>query len=661
MKVLEIHWVAFMHDLEGWMNLPAAAREILSRPKDPDRIQVQYELDEYHDILIKEKILRRLTSGRITLNRECKSFLKIIRALKTNTALERPSAEVFLSYLSNYLTHPERNALWGRPGHWQDDHQLFHDIARLPWLNDFLAADGPEWEGRYHRSFVPPYFETTETLAMAQRLVKDCMERKEPMALRELPDLYGGLDADLVDLALTGCIRYLLLYPWLRSGDGEPVFGIWPGIVKRLNTKPPQAPRPVEPDDVFHAPLLIEDMTTLLVAAAAEPLRLRVSDSYLFAKTQKSLEESLLRLPDWLPSDLDFNNADMRIQGAFDSVRSFGLVRDVDEADNKRCAGISEQGREWLALSAKERVRQVLDKAKAATASRSGKKRHDEEAESWMPAHIRFYGKGNPSLAIRKAFRRHLSAIPTDAYWKWSDFRGYYAVNNEIAERTLKGTRLEGYLGGRYYYRLTPADLEEAWPPCLDRILLFDLFPLGAFKVGQVGGELCVSLTEMGQYLFGLVDDFEFEEAAGGGVLVQPNFEVAFLAPNPLAEAEIGRFAERKGHTVGILFVITKESVMRAGAGGLTAAAALETLERFSTKKIPANVRREIEGWFGACRRITVKPAVLIHCPDPETATHVLGVARDKAVRLSDTVIELGNPDWRGPLLRKLRAMGIFT
>ena len=660
MKVLEIRWVAFMHDLNGWMSLPEPAREILAQPKDPDRLVLEYDLQQHHDVLIETEFLRRLASGRVALKKECKPFLRIIRALKTNTALEKPSAEVFISYLANYLTHPERNALWGRPGHWPNDDELFRDIAALQWLNDFLVADGPDWEERYHRSFVPPYFEDPETLAIGQRLVKDCIERKAPIALRELPDLYGGLDSDMVDLALTGCIRYLLLFPWLRSGDDEPVFGIWPGIVKRLDTKPPKPPRAVEPDDVFHSPLRIGDMTSLLVAAAAEPLRLRVSDSYLFAKTQKSLRESLLRLPDWLPIDQNIDT-DIRIRGAFGAVRSFGFIRDAEEPGDNLCAEITEQGREWLALSAKERVRRVLDNVKAATASLSGGRRHVEEAETWLPVDIQFYGKGNPAADVRKAIRRQFSAIPTETYWKWSDFRHYYAVNNDIAERARKGDRLEGYLGGRYFYRLTPEDIEHVWPPFLDRILLLDLFPLGAIKIGHAGGELCVSLTGLGQYLFGLADDFEFEEASGGGILVQPNFEVAFLAPNPAAEADIGRFAERKGHNVGILFVITKASVMRAGAGGLTATLALETLERFATKKIPPNVRREIEGWFGACRRISVHPALLIHCPDPETATLVLAVARDKAERLTDTVVELRNPAWRAPLLRKLRAMGIFT
>ncbi len=659
MKVLEIRWVPFMHSVLSWMGIPAPAREILSQPTDPDRVAVEYLLHDYHDILLEQEFLRRLATGRIALNKECKPFLRIIRALKANTALGRPSADVFITYLSNYLTHEERNALWGRPGHWRNDEELFRTVARLPWLNDFLAADGSEWESRYHRSYVPPYFEIPETLAMAQRLVKDCMERKEPIALRELPDLYGGLDADLVDTALMGCIRYLLLFPWLRAGDGEPVFGIWPGIVKRLNAKPPEAPRAVEPEETFHAPFLSEDMTTLLVAAAAEPFRLRVNDGYLFAKTQKVLAKNLLPLPDWLSASPGFG-LDDRIRRAFDHLHALYFISRVELDGKTLHAEITRTGRAWLQLSAKERWRRILDAAREAAANFSIRRTYVDAILSWLAVTIRLSGKGDPSVKLHDEFRRQLSTIPTNAFWMWSDFSEYYAANNAFADRLKKRSNVTGDLGGCYYYQMKAEDIEELWPRFLDRILAGRLFPLGAVKVGHVGRETCVSLTDAGRYLFGSADDFEFEEAPGGGVLVQPNFEVAFLAPNPAAEAEIGRFAERKGRQVGILFVITKESVMRAAASGSTASAALETLERFGTKAVPANVRREIEGWFGACRRISVRSAVLIHCPDPETTTRVLGVAHDKAERLTDTVVELRDPGGQAGLLRKLRAMGIF-
>ena len=662
MKILEINWLAFLHDVETWMGLPAPARAILSRPKDPDRISVRYELAEHHDVLVENEFFRRLQHGDLSLKKERKPLLRIIRALKTNTALEKPSSGVFVTYISNYLTHEERNALWSRPGGWRDDQELFREIATVQWLNDFLVAVGPKWESRYHRGFLPPYFKHPEVLAMGQRLVKDCLERKKPLAFRELFDLYADEDSGVVEAALMGCFRYLLLYPWQRSADAEPVFGVWPGIVKRLNAKTPQRPKAVEPDEVFHAPLLSEDMTTLLVATAAEPFRLRVSDSCLFAKAQKSMQESILRLPGWVSSALDVDSAD-RVVTALHALQRFGFVRNAGESGKDLCVEIAEQGRKWLELSAKQRLRRILDEERegAANLSRRGRYFDQDEDAGWLPVEVQLEGKGNPSVALREALGRQLSELPTEAYWKWLDFEQYYAIKNTFADWIRKGNRVTGYLGGRYFHRLTSEDLEEMWPLFLDRIIRYKLFPLGAVKVGHASGETCLSLAGAGRYLFGSADDFEFEEAPGGGVLVQPNFEVAFLGPNPLAEAEIGRFAERKGHNVGILFVITRESIMRAGASGLMADAALGTLERFGTKAVPSNVRREIEGWFGACCRITVQPAVLIHCPDPETANRVLGVARDRAVRLSDTVIELGNPDWRAPLLRKLRAMGIFT
>ena len=72
MKVLEINWLAFLHDVETWMDLPAPAREVLSRPKDPDRISVRYELAEHHDILVENEFFSRLQHGGFSLKKERK-------------------------------------------------------------------------------------------------------------------------------------------------------------------------------------------------------------------------------------------------------------------------------------------------------------------------------------------------------------------------------------------------------------------------------------------------------------------------------------------------------------------------------------------------------------------------------------------------------------
>ena len=163
--------------------------------------------------------------------------------------------------------------------------------------------------------------------------------------------------------------------------------------------------------------------------------------------------------------------------------------------------------------------------------------------------------------------------------------------------------------------------------------------------------------------MLGLAEDFDYghDDDAQGHLVVQPNFDVVFLSPSPLAEATLARFAERKGRGVGTLFAITKKSILSAAGSGMTAAQVLDGLERLSAKPIPANVAREIAGWFDQCRRITVRSAVLIHCPDADTAARVVGASGKQAVPLTDTVVELSDARAKNELLRKLHGLGIFV
>jgi hypothetical protein len=79
---------------------------------------------------------------------------------------------------------------------------------------------------------------------------------------------------------------------------------------------------------------------------------------------------------------------------------------------------------------------------------------------------------------------------------------------------------------------------------------------------------------------------------------VQPNFEVVFLSPSPGAEAALGRFCERVGREVGVLFRITHPSLARAAAAGLGPHQVMATLSRASRSPIPPNVAHEVPGWM---------------------------------------------------------------
>jgi len=56
---------------------------------------------------------------------------------------------------------------------------------------------------------------------------------------------------------------------------------------------------------------------------------------------------------------------------------------------------------------------------------------------------------------------------------------------------------------------------------------------------------------------------------------------------------------------------------------------------------LPANVEAEISGWLEQYRQIRVRRALLIHCPNEETAVRVIVAAPKKVTPLTATTLEL--------------------
>lgn len=663
MKVLEINWLAFLADMEGWALVPSAARGMLVSPYAPSAEQINFELREHHDVLLKANILRRAANGkRLLLNQDAKNFLRVIRALENNKSLESGSQPAFETYLSNYFTYAERNSLAGLTGQWYDDYDgIYTRVSRVQWLEEFVNAKHSEWI-KHHvvGSFRESCFDLPEVFAMSQRLVGDCLEDSEPIPFQELPSRYEGCNSGVLDGALMSCFRYLLLYPWLDK-NRDAVLGVWPRITRRLNRKPPTPPAAVEATNTFQAPLLIHDMTTLLVSAGAEPFRVKAGDHRLFAKAQKTLDKSISGIPAWVEEGFQLGRA-YRVGDALYHVQHLGLVQQMGVPGKDLRIETTKKGLEWLELRAKTRLRRMLDSVREATERLRKSSDFHYDDPSLLASRI--------SLSDQKLFRKVIRAateqyasLPAGSFVDFNKFSDYHSrCGNPLLKHVEAGGKVQGTLGPRYFYKATSEEVEDSWVALLWNMLRARLLPLGAATVGHSSdGSLCLGLSDAGRYLLGLADDFELEEAAGGEVIVQPNFEVVFLGPRPLAEVEISRFAERRGSHVGLLFKITKSSVMKAAAGGQTAESVFEILGLYCSKDIPNNVKREISGWFGACRRITVRSTVLIRCPDWETAARVLAVSGGKVDRVTDTILELRDGDRRPELVRKLKGMGIFV
>ncbi|MDP9348768.1 MAG: helicase-associated domain-containing protein [Gemmatimonadota bacterium] len=202
------------------------------------------------------------------------------------------------------------------------------------------------------------------------------------------------------------------------------------------------------------------------------------------------------------------------------------------------------------------------------------------------------------------------------------------------------------------------------WGEILAGFLVARLAPLGGARLGRTAaGELCFALTGAGRYLLGGEDDFEYGQEVQAQVVVQPDFEIVFLAPAPVLEAQIARFAERRGKGPGVMFRLTRASVLAAAEAGATAEQIVETLGTASIRELPGNVVRQVRDWFQGIRRVRMRPAVLVECRDAETAARVLAAAGKQVRKVTATLLELSATTRaeRSAVLRKLRAVGIFA
>ena len=342
MKILDINWLAFIDDLEHWHDLPVEDRIDLLNPKPLfdslalDRLKAGFQ----------ERLWLFGTPGsakdRMAIDSRCHDFMRVLRALDRNRGLLEATREEFNEYLSTYLSSGEKLSIGdglGNPS--AGFREYFEHIADENWVKQFLAGDN-DWEKKFHRRGGRAYFSDPEVLAAARMIVGDCHRQAQPTSFDELEDRYGNHDPEVIEEALFGSFRYLLLYPWLELDNREPLFGVWPGIVRRKLVSRKEPPQPVEPETSHAAPFLLDDMTTLLVACAAEPLRLRANDGEIFANDQKKIVSNLSDLPRWIEDTFHFDSEARIRQAAYFLLRLGFAERQRTSSSERRLQATAE-------------------------------------------------------------------------------------------------------------------------------------------------------------------------------------------------------------------------------------------------------------------------------------------------------------------------------
>ncbi|MFW5898829.1 MAG: helicase-associated domain-containing protein [Jiangellaceae bacterium] len=663
MKLADIDWGDFCRRAAAWEGLsPDSRTAFLNWQPGSDPPASRFGADI--DLLIEERFVS-LPPGAATVGEhpDASGFVRAVRAL---FRLRRiwGGAPALEEYIRDHTTRAERDDLLRAVGlsgvYGGAVSRIAAYVSSTEWVDRFLHGPIP------HAPASPRAY----AYEAARDVVRELVAAGEPVPFRELPGRFPDMSAQRLSAALRTTIERLVLFPAFTPEGLVPVITLWPPLLERLHRAPGPPPEPLRPSAAFARPFLFEDMASLLVAASAEPPRFRQADGELYVRDYDRLAGELQPLSDdpghnEVLEQLDECDLDLRIYRALATLERVGMLR----WGRRGQAVVREPtpaAREWLVLPATERLRAMLQPVREQIAecrSESDEGARDPRPSSANPGlsiapldALDLRGRADPATVagLADAFE----TLPEHGVVPLDDFLTYHVPRGAGA---LAGQQLLHYGPYLRVFRAdTPEERERVWADRLIEAALRRLVPFGAIRVAAHEHDLAIGLTPIGRYLFGMTDDLEYSapDEADGAVVVQPDFEIVLTGPAPLAEVEIARFAERIGRGIGAVFRITRASVFAAAAAGLSAGSILRTL-RTHAGEVPGNVEREIVGWVGRCRRVTLRTAVLVQCPDEETAARVAAAAGEKARRLGPTVVELVDTRGRPALERKLAAAGI--
>ena len=683
MKLLNLDWHEVFDLLPKWEALPVEQRRFLI-----DRSVAGYGSRTGDEKLIDLGWLepvRTKTVIRYRVPERRRFWLKLLRIMSRATPFpdEAPAGDiaatlVLQDYLAQHYTGDEVSRLGRRRPH-SNRYQLACDMVRVEWWREFLDWDdeadsaapvGPREalgaHGRWQQA--PPTAVTT-----AQELIDTVVAYGEPVAITDLLKTSGG-SSDRADLAagLDFAFREALL---LIAVDAAmvPFVCIWPPILHRLQRDSEPSPREAtfRSDELLDRPFLIEDISTVLLEAIAEPPRLKSGTSQLFVRNLRAIGGALPALPAWIAPEFAPLNPERRLARAVQFAISLRLATPQENPGTNRRLVVTDDGRRWLARPAKERLKQILDLLREDAMLRPEESRgildswYAEDPEA-VPLNFVPYVDGlgwfftSPDRGVVDAFR----AVGRDSIL---DLRGFILFHAEERNPLLT---LDTFIGYDHFVGDDGRDdVERIWGSTLLAFFHERLLPLGGVALGPLAeGNAGFRMTEIGRYLLGEADDFDLDTPEDtGDVVVQPNFEIVFLSPSPIQQVRARAFAAptaalKSPESVGTLFVIDRASVQRAVMAGQDAEQVIAGAGDLSKQPLPANVTRQMRDWAAEVRWIDVRPAVLVDCGDAETAARVLSAVGKRGRLLSEGVVELADgTDLTPAMRRKLVSRGVFV
>jgi len=496
-------------------------------------------------------------------------------------------------------------------------------VASAPrWSREFLKIEDPEAfdEPRAGRE----YGETLDPLVHRMACV---VMREAALAPLQVPVGLPAPDGDLLPRAIAAAIRYLLLFP--RLEDGVLSLGLLPGaadVILKSETEPPMVVSGnLLPPHLF----AVEDAEAVFVHACTHPIRVKASGTELYQRDMDDISSKLPPVPTGASPEL-------RVVTAVYVLARLGALENAETVASRRCLQATPAGHRWLSAGLAERLEPFLVGVRANS--------YAERLDQLRLLDYFYYYDSQSAQALWRGLMNLYDSLPHEGSVKLADLVAYHSCCHFPLSDELQS-----------YGRIT----EDGWG-MMQLKFLFWLASLGGIAVVGAGEEIHVAATPMGDYVLGLREEPPSVEKSDARVIVQANFEVVFLGPSPAAQGVMARFSDRAdAGPVGTLFRITPESVMRAGAAGVT----FDDIERdlrAHVEAVPPNVLHEIGVWISRVRRVSATSGIVVQCPDVETADRIEAESRGKDfTRIGETVLVATDRKAFDRVARKLAARGI--
>ena len=673
MKLFDLNWGGVLLDLALWDSLRLPARRVLLHELRAHGFVNSVMFGEHVGAIARSGIAEyEPEKHRLSVSDERRPLVKVLRAMdrhqifhvEPRVLTDAEDRAALVRYMEDHFTGDEIQRIASstlRSNVYANRQTLAPFVAFPAWVGELVEAASDDamlaWADTHGLNSAQFVVGEMRMLRLLQELVAAFADHPEGVSLRELVD-ERDRDIELLGHAIHVGLRSMTLFAGMRAEDLEPCIGLWPSVARELTRAPAAPPAPVAVHETFALAVQMEDMTTLLSTAAASPVRLRASDGAVFARAREEIEQRLAVPPAWAAPMFEDNRVDLAAQALL--AHRLAHVRGVDGHPH---LGATPKGAKWLAMSAHERLLALVEPMRRSRERNPVNMYESDRATGFFARSLPFY-QTPKSLDLRAELTREfLQArdvfLPIDAFLE-------HASRQENPLVALVDVP-PGKDGALMFYS-GQADLRKEtralWNDTLAHFLRDRLIGLGGARIGlDDAGRLCFSLTDVGLYLLGAVDHFDYGAAlAAGDVVVQPNFDVVFLGVAPAVEAELARFCERVGVAPGHVFRITRSSVLAAAEAGSGVGDVIGALTRASSRPIPKNVQHEIAGWMATVRRATLRRVELIECADADVASRIVGLLGAGVRQIGPLVFALpdATPAARAAVIRKLRAGGVF-